>query len=155
MRYIKKLENINDKKLIDYVKDRDVIGLKKFIEDCIENGIEDIDTKYNNYSALLYASNDNGGYEDVEICKILIDAGADVNIIDNTSLKNTPLILASYHHYNDVVKILIESGADWNKKDSYDRDFFHYSNIKKELKNLYPDEYKEYLIKKDIEKYNL
>ena len=43
------------------------------------------------------------------IVKILIDAGADVNILDNKN--NSPLLLAAYRKNKGIIKMLIDAGA--------------------------------------------
>jgi len=50
--------------------------------------------------------------ENVEIVKLLIDAGANVNIRNWRG--NSPLILAVYHGHRGIVKLLIDAKADLN-----------------------------------------
>ncbi|MCQ2817791.1 MAG: ankyrin repeat domain-containing protein [archaeon] len=45
----------------------------------------------------------------LNVCQILIDYGADINIIDD--LGNTPLHGASYHGHEDVMNLLLSYGA--------------------------------------------
>ena len=108
----------------------------------------------------------------LDMVKVIIDAGANVNI-GNTMRNNPPLIIAyeRYRNINDnekeeclqIVHELIKAGADWNLKDSTNadrnhEDFIYYTNFYKQTKyfaKLYPDKYREYLIKKDSEEYNL
>jgi ankyrin repeat protein len=54
----------------------------------------------------------------IKIMELLIDAGAD---IDGQSGKSgdTPLIIASYRHDYDLARLLIEKGADVNKKNHF------------------------------------
>ena len=60
----------------------------------------------------------------------------------------------------DVIKLLIESGADWNSKKG-GKDFLDYLDpvMAQEIINRFPIEYKEYLMKIEVEKnadkYNL
>ena len=46
-----------------------------------------------------------------EICQLLIDHGADINLPQQMS-KQTPLILAIEHGYDDIVKLLVDHEAD-------------------------------------------
>ena len=57
-------------------------------------------------------------YEEAELVKILINAGADVNF--KAYDENTPLVLASTFGHAKIVKLLIEAGADVNLKDYYE-----------------------------------
>jgi len=98
----------------------------------------------------------------LEITKYLIGAGADVNIQNNNGSGWTPLHYAAYWNEIRMMRLLIEAGADWNIKNEngkYFLDMLHNSNTKKNIIELYPEKYKEYLIKKDIidnvKKYNL
>ena len=87
-------------------------------------------------SALIYAS----AYGHTEIVKMLIEAGADVNATASSDLVKwkkrpprhyhnpfgkplggTALVYASCSGHTDVVKLLIEAGADVNKKDKKNR----------------------------------
>jgi ankyrin repeat protein len=87
-------------------------------------------------SALIYAS--CSGYTDV--VKLLIEAGADINATASSDLVKwkkwpprhyhnpfvkplggTALVYASCSGHTDIVKLLIEAGADVNKKDKRNR----------------------------------
>jgi ankyrin repeat protein len=96
--------------------------------------------------------------------KLLINAGANVNAQNNFG--ETPLmhVVSNLWRFNkrkktqDLIKFMIEKGADLSIKDTQNRDVF---DINKEvdfhefiMKN-FPNEYDIYLIKKDAEKYNL
>ncbi len=50
----------------------------------------------------------------IDICKLLIENGADIHATDNSL--TTPLHLASYHGYIDIAKLLIDQGADIRKR---------------------------------------
>jgi ankyrin repeat protein len=93
---------------------------------------------------------------DINRIKHLIRTGTDINIkaIDG----RTPLFYAAQHDYMQIVNILIEAGADWNVKNNKGY-YFTYLLTDKQYENIiknYPNEYNNYLIKKEAEeKFNL
>jgi len=100
-------------------------------------------------------------YNEYNDAKKLLDNGFDVNCIDNTT-KNTALLYAAYYGKWDFVYLLLKYNPDWNIKDSSDTDFIEYieeylggEEVLDKIKKDYPKEYQDYLIKKDIKKYNL
>jgi len=103
-------------------------------------------------TALILASYRNN----IEIAKELIKAGANVNSQDKYG--STALIYASYKNNIEITKELIKAGADWNLK-NYDNDYYFLNYLVEEDKDKiieeFPEEYENYLIKKDAEKYNL
>jgi ankyrin repeat protein len=60
------------------------------------------------YTPLCIASKGNS----TEICKLLIDAGSDLNVLDGR--KYSPLFHAAYNKNIELVKYLVERGADVN-----------------------------------------
>jgi len=56
-------------------------------------------------------------YGYLDIVKILIEAGADVNT--KNFFGYTPLLWASIYNHKEVVNLLIEAGADINAKNNY------------------------------------
>lgn len=60
------------------------------------------------YTALHYACD----YEQPYLVKRLIEAGADVNVITKEYLKNTPLTIAGHIGNLDIIKLLVDAGAD-------------------------------------------
>ena len=154
MKYIKTFENtiflnINDK-LIDAIYfDNKVIKVKKLIESGAD--INYIDTSNDNMTPLMVSIVRNR----IEITKYLIENGADTNSQDVDG--KTPLMYAGSMNSFEMVQLLIEAGVDWNIKDDNGDDFFELLDdemIKDVIEN-YPDEYKDYLMKKEAEKYNL
>lgn len=125
---------------------QDISIVKELIKDGVDINAKNSDGE----TALLYALI----YIDDDIIELLIGAGADLNVKNDNS---TPLITSAYNGWMKRVKMFIEAGADWNIKDEEDKDFLDYLRKKKKEKiiNLYPELYKEYLMKKDAEKYNL
>ncbi|WP_342189704.1 ankyrin repeat domain-containing protein [Spiroplasma endosymbiont of Dilophus febrilis] len=97
----------------------------------IDAGTTDINPQYKNSLSLLYYAIDTG---DIQIVKLLIDNGADVNFQDENGL--TPLHFAIENAIDtgdiQIVKLLIDNGADPNVLDC-NNDFIsplHYAIIK-------------------------
>jgi ankyrin repeat protein len=136
-----------NEKLLDYSIKDNLKGVKK----CLKNGA-DVNCKgnYGNTSLLI-----SSYYGHLEIVKILIDNGADVNCKNNDGW--TPLTYSSYNDSLEIVRLLIEHGVDWNIKNKYNKIFMDYLSDKEKemITREYPEQYKEYLFKKDVEKYNL
>jgi len=61
---------------------------------------------------------------DEKIVKILLDAGADPNIIYTNSM--TPLLYAAYYKENEIVELLVDAGADVNAKNRDGTNAFMY-----------------------------
>lgn len=97
--------------------------------------------------------------------KLLIENGADVNNQNNEGF--SPLLASlsvmSYNFrrnketYCKIIDILIENGADMNLKNKSGHDVFDVRNedIKKYIIDKFPIQYENYLIKKNVSKYNL
>lgn len=70
-----------------------------------------------------YALNAAAQLGNVAICTLLIDAGADLNVVDKSdTLKSwTPLLVAAAHGHLDVVKLLVKRGADVFARDHWAR----------------------------------
>ncbi len=76
---------------------------------------------YHTNTALTYAARD--GFTD--IARVLIDAGADVNWIDGEGV--TPLILSSFKNHIELVRLLLDHGANTDIKDQWDRTALDYA----------------------------
>jgi ankyrin repeat protein len=61
------------------------------------------------------------GQGDVRVVRALVEAGADVNAVGKDGEQWTPLIAAARLGRTDVVKYLLEKGADPSKTDRYNR----------------------------------
>lgn len=57
------------------------------------------------------------GLSRLEVAKLLIERGADVNL-DDANREAIPLIIASRRNWIDIAQLLLRNGADVNKKDS-------------------------------------
>jgi ankyrin repeat protein len=181
-RFVKLNENVQEwnHKLLDYSLNGNLNGVKE----CIKNGV-DVNCKNNGgWTPLLYSSKENhleivkmliengadvncknnygwtpliwsSYFSYLEIVKTLIENGVDVNCKTNGGW--TPLMFSSSNGHLEIVKCLIENGVDWNIKNKDNKDFMYYlSDKEKEMMiREYPEQYKEYLFKKEVEKYNL
>ena len=80
--------------------------------------------------------------------------GADINCKDRFGV--TGIIYVANVNQMNMVETLIDLGADWNIKHQ-GKTFLDELNSKNReyIINKYPENYKEYLIKKEAEKYNL
>jgi len=158
MNYIKKFESFKDGyNLFMAIRDGNFNLVETIIKSGIDaNGKDDADSR----SFLMLAcsmsnSDDEFNNKYVEIAKMLIDAGANLDEQDKDGY--TALNWAAYGRNINAVKLLIESGANWNLEDHDNRDFLDYliGENRINIIELYPEQYKEYLMKKNAKKYNL
>ncbi|KAI6171449.1 hypothetical protein M3Y97_01045800 [Aphelenchoides bicaudatus] len=70
----------------------------------------------------------------IEIVKLLIESGADVNAKNNRG--DTPIHRASQNGYIEIVKFLVEKGADVNATNKDHQTPLHYANRKLEVVKL-------------------
>lgn len=86
------------------------------------------------------------------IIKLLIDAGADLNI--QTAIGWTALMYSADWGNIEVCKILIDAGANWYIQNRNGHDFIDLLNDKNReiIMNLYPMQYSELI---NVKKYNL
>ena len=163
MKYIKtyKLFEDTDFKFNNDENNLDSIDLKTAIElnqiDQIELFIElggDVNTNvYPEFSLLGYALLNMKE----EIMELLILNGSDVNFIYHGSNRNSILILSAKNFIRiSTIINLIKAGADVWYENSFGENFFDYfeSNLE-DLWKEFPKLKKEYLLKKDMEKFNI
>ena len=94
---------------IEAVKSGDRAKIAKFLKNKkLDVDVVDEDGK----SALIIAVENN----DVEVAKLLLEHGANVNFQEDNEVGNTPLICAAKQSYGDIemMKLLLEHGADVN-----------------------------------------
>jgi ankyrin repeat protein len=91
----------------------------------------------------------------MKMIDLLLKYGADVNIQDHNG--NTAIIKAAINGLTELVFKLIEVGADLSIENLDHEDIFSYLTGEgvEEIKEKYPEEYDEYLLKKDSNRYNL
>jgi len=97
-----------------------------------------------------------GGTDNVNAkAKLLIDTGFDLN--DKNIDDQTPLICAAVCNQINVMRYLLNAGADPFIMDSQNKCFIDHLNKQNfnKIKNEYPEIYDEYLMRKDAGKYNL
>lgn len=122
------IENNNVKSAKTMIKNKDSLGIN----------INDTGVRGDGYSA-LHKAVDKGNDE---IVKILIDAGADVDIRTTDYFENTPLLLAAYNGNLTIAKLLVEAGADIDIDNSEDTDapFAAYENRDMEMVRYFSNE---------------
>ena len=164
MKYIKKFEEDTNiqLKLEIAVHQNKAESVKYALKLGADPNIKD---KFQGYLLFVAILNNN-----VEIVKELLKAGANTDI--KNDFGNTPLIMSAKDRFvrskvragweNDyyeenILEELIMSGADWNQKDNDGDDFFDFliDYFRQPLREKYPEQYQEYKLRKDAEKYNI
>jgi len=147
MKYLKTYERESDLALIAYAKMNDFDRVIKLIKSGVNINIRDDDGN----TALIWAA----FRKSCGILKELIAAGADLDAKDKYG--NTALIYAAFTSSTNILVELIEAGADWNITNNEEDDFLSQLNRINRIGviNQFPEEYKNYLMKKDAEKYNI
>ena len=133
---------------------------------CLKSPSFDIERKYGSinseegYTLLFYAVN----WEMVDLVKILLENGADVNTVFNK--KNLMINLVTKISFGTdtmkIMDILIEHDIDLNFKYG-DADVFYYLKNGNAAMKLYayeipqkfPEQYKQYKINKDLDKFDI
>lgn len=92
------------------------------------------------YTAVDCYNNDKKNY--LNIIKLILNAGTDIDIRYSGSIRgSTPLILSILNGYTEVVKLLIEYGADVNYTDKKGKKPLYYAIVgKQEIIKLLVDE---------------
>lgn len=89
--------------------------------DAIKNGADVYLIDERGYSPLHWAAADNL----LELCKVLLEKGVDINIISKDGYSRTPLHIASGMGSFESFKFLLDSGASIELKDSEGIDVLH------------------------------
>jgi len=89
-------------------------GMTDTVRRILDEGTPDLNaTGSYDYTALTIAA----GHGDIEIVKLLLNAGADVNAIGNYG--QTALILAAQDAHLDVVRLLLNAGANVDAQNTF------------------------------------
>ena len=93
--------------------------------------------------------------------KRLLDSGFDINSTV-VGEKNNALLYASYKGYWSILYLLLKYNPDWYVKDDSKTDFIQLieehlygDKVIEKIRKKYSEKYEEYLMKKNIEKFQL
>jgi ankyrin repeat protein len=117
----------------------------------LSENINTIDGPDQEWTPLLYAVHNNR----LTMVKQLIKYGADVN--HKSKMGNTGLTLAISFQYNKIIDLLLPI-TKWATVNTDNEDLFDYirnDEQKQKIIKKYPNKYKEYLIDKKGQKYNI
>lgn len=161
MKYLKTYEQLsshNQKKLDDLLlKHSKNIASFNYIKELVEKGANVNVRDFLGNTPLMLASQKSA----YNIVKFLISKGADVNAVNRNGLSVIFHLALSGFYSRDTkgfktFSLLIENGVDLSFQDKQGKDIFdHRPELLKYVKDNFPEEYEEYLIKKSVEKYNL
>jgi ankyrin repeat protein len=125
--------------------DKEFYAIWRQITDACENGTleslsrevltSDVRTEYG--YTLLHNACDRDENDRVEIVKVILDSGVDVNPVLEDG--DTPLHIACIFEHTEVVEMLVEYGADINKKNNNGNTPLHTSDHNPEITKLLLD----------------
>ena len=154
MKYIKLFENMMPERSEDFFTAVRQLS-KNMVNDLLRKGY-DINTKNRlGHTPLIYLLGNTFPKAKLNFLEFLISKGADVNAKDHFG--QSALVRAFLHGYSNAVDMLIKNGADWTVSDQENDDFIDYLEPKdlKRLKERFPRQFEEAMMKKDAKKYNL
>ena len=123
---LKKGANVNSTDSYGYSPLQVAASCKKVELSCIEQLLQkgaDVNykSKSNGFTSLHYATSSGS----VDVVKLLLDKGADINALDNKG--TTPLMLAVKNNSLPIAKLLLERGADVNLRDKHKKNAMSYA----------------------------
>lgn len=98
-----------NKQLLQATENRDVIAVRKYIEEGADINIQD----RNKRTPIMIATYNR----DAEMVNVLIEAGADVNIQDDN--RANPFLHAGAMGYLEIIRLLVKAGADTTLTNRY------------------------------------
>lgn len=126
---MEEIEKEKKKKLVETLRKGDVYEVKKLLNQGLE-----VDTKLEcDQSTLLMEAVSN---EDLDMVKLLVERGADINAVNDNLAGWTPLMFAVNEGNLEIVEYLIDKGADINHETEYHVDVFYIAGENKEMMML-------------------
>jgi hypothetical protein len=177
MKILKFFEQFTKYTLIDAINDNDINHVRKLVyvvnvNDKIYGMYPIVVAGYRGYSNIILELikaganiniQDNNeadtaliaacGNNHIDAAKILIKYNADINLQSNDG--NSALHFAAINRNLKLVCLLIDSGADWNLLNINNKDFLDNLSDPNLIIQKYPDKYKNYIIKKEAQEYNI
>lgn len=129
----------------------------KYIKSFESRKYKDIDEKFiygntGGWTTLLVAVYTN----QLSVVKRLIRKGANLDIQNDVGM--SAMMYAANYGRTRILKELIKAGADWNVENNFGvgfLDILKRNDTEKNIINEFPEQYQNYLIKKQATKYNL
>ncbi len=149
-----KLFENTEKDIFYYVRNNDLKKVKQYIRAKKDlEAFTHIKTG-SSYTLLAVAVKDSN----IEMVKLLIDAGADVNT--DIDLKDNQVLVLAIGRDISFIKLLLDSGANPYHKNEDGFSIFNYldKNTIKELvdySKIFKDAYDDYILEQDLDKFNI
>ena len=131
MNNIKTFENFNSQDIFTYIYNDDIQSVKNYIDSVYNLNIKE----YTGITPFIYATINNN----IEIVKLLLDAGADIDK-QNNKYGNTALILSAMDNNLKLIELILDYGADEFILNYNNESFYDYLNDenKKYFREKYP-----------------
>ena len=128
-------------------------GYTYIVKYLIKEGIDLDWVDYLNRSVLILLCSTHLNSKSEELVKILIDAGADLNIKDKKN--QTALYYAAQNNEMDLVRLLIDT--EWSIVSNLNKTFYDvlYKTNQNYIRKTFPEKYNEYMKKIKTKEFNL